>query len=396
MFSVDSKAYIHKQDKIALEALRTIPGFTAILKAFMKTFSEQQIHGVNMATKIRLSEGQLPDLYKLLPPICKKLGIDEPEFYLEMDPYPNAYTFGDTRAFITVTSGLIECMNEDEITAVIAHECGHIACHHVLYHTMASFILAGLDGFLGLGVISLPLRLALSAWQRTSELSADRAAAVYMGGSEVVENVMLRLSAGSKSDIKGINKDLYIQQAKDYEDLVNESGFDKALQFLANMNGTHPFNTVRCSEIHKWCESDDFKNLLNEKNLEKSETFYCRKCGTLLPTGALFCPKCGEQIKTISQEISNGNNKESGTVVINQTVVESETYLSENHFNRIIEITMFKDDRKKLKDLYELSDGFYKFKEDSTLYSEETKLYIKNYVSKELKAILKHGKDRSS
>ena len=28
-------------------------------------------------------------------------------------------------------------MTEDEVRAVVAHECGHIACHHMLYHTIA-------------------------------------------------------------------------------------------------------------------------------------------------------------------------------------------------------------------------------------------------------------------
>lgn len=298
MNSVNADLYMHPQDKGALDALKAIPGFTTVLKGFMKNFSEQQLHGVNMATKLRLSKEQLPDLYNLLPPICEKLGINEPEFYLEMDPNPNAYTYGDTKAFLTITSGLVECMNEDELKSVIAHECGHIACHHVLYHTMAEFILQGLDTFVGLGLISLPLKLALSGWQRMSELSADRAAAIYMGGSEVVEDVMIRLSAGSKSYIKGINKDLYMQQAKDYEDLIKDSGYNKLLQFLANMSGTHPFNSVRCSEIHKWCQSNEFNRIINgEINIYKEETTneeqYCKRCGAKLGKDALYCPRCG-------------------------------------------------------------------------------------------------------
>ena len=298
MNSVNADLYMHPQDKGALDALKAIPGFTTVLKGFMKNFSEQQLHGVNMATKLRLSKEQLPDLYNLLPPICEKLGINEPEFYLEMDPNPNAYTYGDTKAFLTITSGLVECMNEDELKSVIAHECGHIACHHVLYHTMAEFILQGLDTFIGLGLISLPLKLALSGWQRMSELSADRAAAIYMGGSDVVEDVMIRLSAGSKSYIKGINKELYMQQAKDYEDLIKDSGYNKLLQFLANMSGTHPFNSVRCSEIHKWCQSNEFNRIINgEINIYKEETAneeqYCKRCGAKLGKDALYCPRCG-------------------------------------------------------------------------------------------------------
>lgn len=41
---------------------------------------EQLQYGVNMASAIRLSPSQLPKLYNRLPPICKKLGIEQPEF----------------------------------------------------------------------------------------------------------------------------------------------------------------------------------------------------------------------------------------------------------------------------------------------------------------------------
>ena len=106
---------------------------------------EQLQYGINTASAIRLSPTQLPELYRHLPPICRVLGIKEPEFYLEMNPMPNAYTFGDTRIFITVTSGLVEMMDDEELDTVLAHECGHILCRHVLYHSIAQYILKGAD-----------------------------------------------------------------------------------------------------------------------------------------------------------------------------------------------------------------------------------------------------------
>ncbi len=140
MNAIYPQNYQHDLDQKALEQLEAVPGFSTVLKAFLKVFSESMYQGLNMSSKIRLSKNQLPQIYCLLPPICETLGIAEPELYLEMNPVPNAYTYGDSKIFITVTSGLIECMQEDELKAVLAHECGHIACHHVLYHTMASLL----------------------------------------------------------------------------------------------------------------------------------------------------------------------------------------------------------------------------------------------------------------
>ena len=92
-----------------------------------------------------------------------------------MDPYPNAWTFGDTKIFVTVTSGLLQLLNDEEIDAVIAHECGHIACRHVLYHSLAHYILSGADNLGVLGLLSIPIQLAILYWERKSELSCDRA-----------------------------------------------------------------------------------------------------------------------------------------------------------------------------------------------------------------------------
>ena len=105
--------FIHPEDAAALRQLESIPGFPTLVRKVMSLGLEPLRYGMNMATNIRLSPTQLPELYHHLPPICEKLGIDEPEFYLQMDPMPNAWTFGDTRIFITITSGLVEMMDNE-------------------------------------------------------------------------------------------------------------------------------------------------------------------------------------------------------------------------------------------------------------------------------------------
>jgi Zn-dependent protease with chaperone function len=252
------------------------------------------MHGLNMSNKIRLGSQQLPEIYNYLPPICAVLGINEPELYLEMNPVPNAYTNGDSQVFITVTSGLLEHMEEDEIKAVLAHECGHIACRHVLYHTMASMILQGGSSLLGLGIFTIPLQLALFHWQRCSEFSCDRAAAIYMKGSDSVVETMIRLAGGKKEITNKINIETYLQQAEDYNQFLGASAWNKTLQYLVLMNQTHPFLSVRASEIKKWCDSDDFRRILDYAD-EKTGTF-CRHCGEVIEEGWKFCRKCGQKM----------------------------------------------------------------------------------------------------
>ena len=132
--------FIHPEDAAALKALKAIPMLSTIVKKVMDVGAEQLQTGLNMASKVKLSPTQLPRLYNILPPICERLEIKEPEFYLEMNPSPNAYAFGDTQTAITITSALVDMMSEEELIGVVAHECGHIACRHMLYHTLTQII----------------------------------------------------------------------------------------------------------------------------------------------------------------------------------------------------------------------------------------------------------------
>ncbi len=286
--------YYHESDKKALELLKEVPGFDAALKAFFKVFNEQVIHGLNMARKIRLGPEQLPDIYNLLPPICKCLGIEEPELYLEMNPMPNAYTFGDSKIYITLTSGLIECVQEDELKAVIAHECGHIACRHVLYHSMAQIILEhGLE-ILNLEAATLPLKLAFHHWERCSELSCDRAAAIYTQGSESVVALLMRLAGGGKEISSKINKELYLKQAHEYEDtILNGSLLNKTMQYYLLLEKDHPYLAVRASEIDKWCKTDTFKRIISYANQPGT---VCPHCSAFAEETWNFCKKCGKKL----------------------------------------------------------------------------------------------------
>lgn len=271
MISADD--FMHPEDQAALNALKAIPAFSSLVKGFMNYGVERMVHGTNLASKIRLSPTQLPEIYNLLPPICQKLGIDVPEFYLEMNPFPNAYTLGDSIISITVTSGLIQCLSAEEIRSALAHECGHIACRHCLYQTMAMMILNGVDifGMIKVGpmarMATVPIRYALLYWYRQSELSADRAAALVSGVAATL-GTHIRISGGPLSITSKIDVDEWARQADEYESLKQENKWDKVLQTYAGMNRRHPFSAVRVREILKWGESPRFAELKAQLDAE--------------------------------------------------------------------------------------------------------------------------------
>lgn len=286
--------FIHPEDAAALRQLEDIPGFPSLVKKFYALGYEKLLYGTNMASNIRLSESQLPELYRHLPPICVKLGIAEPEFYLEMNPMPNAYTFGDTKIFITMTSGLVEMLNDDELDAVLGHECGHILCRHVLYHNMANLLIHGADALGLLGMLTAPVKYALLYWQRKSELSCDRAGAIITSPA-TVSRVMVRLAGGPKAITEHVNIEEWAKQADLYESIRNDGVWNKALQTYAIMGTDHPFAAVRVREILKWGQTTQYQNI--KANLSTVSHGGCPNCHKPVDSSWFFCRHCGAKLK---------------------------------------------------------------------------------------------------
>lgn len=293
---ITASDFIHPEDAKALQQMESIPGFPTLVKKILSLGLEQLQYGINMASSIRLSPHQLPELYNHLPPICKTLGIDEPEFYLSMNPNPNAWTFGDTKVYITVTSGMVEMMNHDELNAILAHECGHILCHHVLYHTIADYVLSGIDSLGILGALTIPIQYAILYWERKSELSCDRAASVVTS-PDIVAQTMARAAGGPLAITEKVNMEEWAKQADEYELIRNDGLWNKALQISAIASQNHPFAAVRVREILKWAESEQYKNI--KANLNRTSTFgknQCPNCRGSIEQDWTYCKYCGTKL----------------------------------------------------------------------------------------------------
>ena len=261
---VNASLYMHESDKVALKALKAIPGFTPALKAFMSIWNERQFRIENMSSKLRLSEKQMSKYYNMLPPICEKLGIEIPELYLELDVNANSYTSGETKPFIVMTSGLLETLPDELIPTVLAHECGHIACHHVLYSTMGRMILNGVvmasGGFSSL--ITTPLKMAFAYWMRCSEFSADRVAALCDETPDKMVEVCMRFAGYDKDILADVSLDEFMAQALEYKDMIAGNKWDKTMEFLSYSMIDHPLMAVRAYDCNEWGHSDLYCKIL--------------------------------------------------------------------------------------------------------------------------------------
>ena len=265
--SFDPNRYTHESDRAALDALKAIPGFSALAKGFMNVWNEPQQKILNMSTRIRLGDNQMKKYADMLPPICEKLGIPVPELYLELNDVPNAYTYGDSNPFVVMTSGLLEAFPDSLIPTVLAHECGHIACHHTLYLTMGRMVISGAAGLLSHfirlgGLLSAPLQVAFYHWMRCSEFSADRAAVLCDGSAEKIQEMCMRFAGWNKHIDADANIDAFLQQAAEYKELVNGTAWNKTLEFAVLSQATHPLTAVRAIEAAEWAKSEEFNRII--------------------------------------------------------------------------------------------------------------------------------------
>src|SRR5690606_31371826 len=253
-------AYIHPADSKALAALKAVPGIDSALKKLLEVTGESAIRVTFMASAVKVTPKQCPDLHAKLQIVCTTLGVPMPDLFIQQNPVVNAFTGGVEKPIIVLHSSLIERLNEEETLAVIAHEVGHIHAEHVLYLTAANLILA----IATIPLASLPIavilkevltatmRGALLAWMRRAELSCDRAALLVVQDPHVVGRTMMKLAGGTFAS--KINYDLFLEQAREFQKNYDENKLDKFWADIINAGLSHPFPIWRVSEILKRSE----------------------------------------------------------------------------------------------------------------------------------------------
>jgi Zn-dependent protease with chaperone function len=262
--------YIHPADSKALAALRAIPGIDSALKKLLTVTGESAIRVNFMASAVKVTPKQCPDLYAKLQVACTTLGVDMPDLFIQQNPVVNAFTGGVEKPIIVLHSSLIERLNDEEILAVIAHEVGHIHAEHVLYLTAAQLILVVAT----IPLASLPvaaiikelltatMRGALLAWMRRAELSCDRAALLVTQDPHVIGRTMMKLAGGTLAS--RIDYDLFLEQAREFQKNYDEKKLDKFWADIINAGLSHPFPIWRVSEILQWVDSGQYADLMKK------------------------------------------------------------------------------------------------------------------------------------
>lgn len=268
---LDKHEYVHPADSRALAALRTIPGIDSALKKLLAVTGESAIRVIFTASAVKVTPQQCPDLHAKLQVACTTLGVDMPELFVQQNPIVNAFTGGVEKPVIVLHSSLIERLTDEEVLAVVAHEVGHIHAEHVLYLTAARL----LEALANIALAATPLasiitqilsgtmRAALLAWARRAELSCDRAALLVTQDPHVIGRTMMKLCGGTFAS--KVDYEQFLAQARDFQKNYDEKALDRFWADVITSGMSHPFPVWRVSEILKWVESGEYKQLMNDE-----------------------------------------------------------------------------------------------------------------------------------
>lgn len=116
----------------------------ALLQYFIATKLSLTMSG---AEPIKKSDN--PRLYRIVENLAITTGVPTPAIYIINDVAPNAFATGrdPQHAVVAVTTGLMDIMDDNELTAVMAHEMGHIQNYDIRI-SMITFGLASAIGLL--------------------------------------------------------------------------------------------------------------------------------------------------------------------------------------------------------------------------------------------------------
>ncbi len=122
-------------------------GLASLIYAVIQYFAAGSLATV-MAGATEISKKDNPRFYNIVENLSITTGLPMPKVYIIEDKAPNAFATGrdPQHAVVAATTGLLDIMNDKELTAVMAHEMSHVKN----YDIRVSMIVFGLVCVIGL------------------------------------------------------------------------------------------------------------------------------------------------------------------------------------------------------------------------------------------------------
>lgn len=265
-----AEAFVSDADRWALDKLKKVPLLPLVIRKFHEVGFDRWFYCMNMSMSVRCGPNQYPTLHRMLQESCKVLDMPEPELYLSNHPVPNAFAGGVERPYITLRSGIVNNMTDEQLYHVIGHELGHIKAQHVLYFNVGAVLFAILEllGRRTLGVTDIAsqaLILAFYEWSRQAEFSADRAGLLVTQSLDVSIDAEIALTAGPTRLSGEASREAFLDQARAYQDADTLDNLGKAVMFMLwGKTFTHPMPVHRVQELERWVLTGGYDAIMRQ------------------------------------------------------------------------------------------------------------------------------------
>jgi len=259
---ISPRAYEHPADRSALVALRKLSGFDAALKVMAGAFRERGLRLVHLASAVRVGPTQFGELDDMLTDAVRALDlVPAPEVYVQQSPAVNAITLGIDRPWIVVTTGALDLFDDEELRFVIGREVGHVLSGHGVYRTMLFQLMALADRVAWVPIGGWGLRavvFGLEEWQRSAELSGDRAGLLV--GQDVAAALRVHMKTAGGSRLRHMDAAAFLAQAEDY---AASAGPGDSIAKVLNLVGrSQPFAVRRAAELRAWVVEGAYDRIL--------------------------------------------------------------------------------------------------------------------------------------
>lgn len=223
-------------------------GLEDILAHYDASGEVQPYYEVILASQLRLTRLLAPRLIDLLEEVCATLGFEQAvELFVQPSPEINAFSLHGQKGqphVVSLNSGLIERMDDDEIRFVLGHEIGHLAYAHYRARLVPAALGEDEDGATRIPPL---LGRRLETWDRQAELSADRAGfAAAAGTIEPVVSAFFKMSSGLGPEHLRFDVGAFLKQLDELQNLERR-------QVLSTFS--HPATPVRVRALQLFAEA---------------------------------------------------------------------------------------------------------------------------------------------
>ena len=242
------RTYAHPIDSKIIDVL-DMPGIRTVFGSAVDMLTDLSYSQI-ISSGIPVNKDNFPEIDEIVNHCVTVLGINKPYVVISNAIALSAFTVGsDEEPCIVLGNMLVRVMDPTKLTFVIGHECGHIAMEHVIYHTVVSTAGAFSNSIPLIGpFVYKSSALALNAWSRRSEITADRAGLLCCLDLDAAQKALLQLQSGF-INANQLNLNDYIKSSKRYR---RKSVLRRVNEFLE----AHPPLSKRIEALDLFARSD--------------------------------------------------------------------------------------------------------------------------------------------